>query len=159
MQIAGYKSIDNTNIVELGQINVLVGPNDSGKTAFLEGIYAIQEGGDFIPRTIRAERPRASVRVRLTDAALSSEKFAIDGDGTVVYVLDYAPGKAEYNLGVPQTTDPMEKVPINPGRTIPSREPLAFIYPLLSKRMNGAMELQPNGDSPERVFSSLQNLI
>jgi len=158
-QVAGYKSIDNSGVIQLGQINVLIGENDSGKSAFLEGIYAIQEGGDLITRKIRVGRPKAEVRLRLVDAVLDSEGIPVDGDGVVTVSVDYSPGSTEIQFHVTQDRDPNAPVAPSPGKAIPSKEPSAFIYPLLSKRMIGAMELQPNNDSPERVFATLQNLI
>jgi predicted ATP-dependent endonuclease of OLD family len=37
-QIKGYRGIENMELTELGQVNIFVGNNNSGKTSILEAI-------------------------------------------------------------------------------------------------------------------------
>jgi len=46
VQIAGYRGFSNFEMTELGQVNLLVGTNNSGKTSILEALYLLATGGD-----------------------------------------------------------------------------------------------------------------
>ena len=48
LQLTDFRSIDAMEPIELGPVNVLVGPNNAGKSSLLRGLYAIQGGlGDY----------------------------------------------------------------------------------------------------------------
>jgi len=46
VQIHGYRGFDNFELNGLGRINLLVGPNNGGKTSVLEAIYILMAEGD-----------------------------------------------------------------------------------------------------------------
>lgn len=48
IRIEGYRGLDTFEMNNLGQINLLVGTNNSGKTSVLEAIYLLSSGGDPI---------------------------------------------------------------------------------------------------------------
>lgn len=66
-KINGYRSLENFELKELGDVNIIVGDNNSGKTSILEALNIISNAGDFssIVRTAR-ERERAVRYLRLS---------------------------------------------------------------------------------------------
>lgn len=72
-KINGYRSLDNFELKELGDVNIIVGDNNSGKTSILEALNIVSNTGDFysIVRTAR-ERERAVQFSRLESTVWES---------------------------------------------------------------------------------------
>src|SRR5438093_4985692 len=50
LELADFRSIVSMKPIELGAVNVLIGPNNAGKSSLLRGLYTIQQGvGDLDP--------------------------------------------------------------------------------------------------------------
>lgn len=49
LRIEGFRSFENLELPDLGTINLLFGPNNSGKTSILEAVFAHAAGRNFAP--------------------------------------------------------------------------------------------------------------
>lgn len=65
-KINGYRALDNFELKDLGDVNIIVGDNNSGKTSVLEALNIVSNAGDFnsIVRTAR-ERERVVTNASL----------------------------------------------------------------------------------------------
>lgn len=87
VQCYEYKSIRNSNLVEIGDVTCLVGRNESGKTALLEALYRlnpiIAEDGCFdvtddYPRSDVADYEQAINRGKRKHATVLRAAFSLD---------------------------------------------------------------------------------
>src|SRR5207247_441730 len=65
--LANFRSFVSMDPLELGAMNVLIGPNNAGKSSVLRGLYAIQEGSGPFEPDIRLGARSASVEIQLAD--------------------------------------------------------------------------------------------
>lgn len=64
IEIKGFKSLKSVQI-NLNKINVLIGQNNSGKSAFLEAVSSMQEGGDIKLSSIRMGHRSFSMKINV----------------------------------------------------------------------------------------------
>src|SRR4051794_39300563 len=64
VQVTAYRSIANSSALRLGPITVLIGRNNSGKSALLRALYLLQQGEPF--------DPSADVRLRADSMAVEA---------------------------------------------------------------------------------------
>jgi ABC-type branched-subunit amino acid transport system ATPase component len=79
IEISNFRGIDHLRLHDLGRVNVLVGPNGSGKTAFLEAIYLA--GGNSPENLIKTKQWRGreltelSGELKMVQDALWADTF------------------------------------------------------------------------------------
>ncbi|GAA2215243.1 hypothetical protein GCM10009850_107100 [Nonomuraea monospora] len=132
-RIANFKCFPDTGYVNLDQINVITGRNNSGKSAFIKALHLMQAGADITHRDVRLGATRSELEVRLD--SIDSRHFdniRSEGAAGTLHV--------EYSL-----RDRDQLVSTKPGLSvggqdargvdhIPQAEPYNFIYTYLSKR-------------------------
>ncbi|WP_432021111.1 ATP-dependent nuclease [Streptomyces sp. 1222.5] len=134
VQIQNWKSFEDTGSLQLGRINVLLGRNNSGKSAILHAVHLLQSGANLSMESIRIGTPEAAVTCELVgDVSLQSElRRHLDRDVTnapesltVITTLNRYHSAYTCNFG-----------PISnfPGPPIPAEEPRNLIYTYFSKR-------------------------
>ncbi|GAA4590148.1 hypothetical protein GCM10023194_46290 [Planotetraspora phitsanulokensis] len=131
--IQNYKSFEKSGWIPLRQINVLVGKNNAGKSAFIRAINLMQTNAEMTVSDIRLGNTECVVTLQLTD--VDSRHFQFDtpnllekGTLTIRY--------GNVQNGSLSTTSPSLSFgggEINAG-FIPAQEPDNFIYTYLSKR-------------------------
>ncbi|HEX6341382.1 ATP-dependent nuclease [Umezawaea sp.] len=158
VRIQNWKSFEDTGDIELGSINVLLGRNNSGKSAVLRAIHLMQYGEDALDSDIRIGHESGSVRLSLADVTqpLSDRRFGHSFENEeFTMVIEFSHGtspRLEMNsyadLGESRRTS---AEPISPV------EPVNFIYPYYSKRK---VIIDPSVDSErtKSVASDLRNL-
>lgn len=170
IRVASWKSYEEANI-ELAQLNVLVGRNNSGKSALIKAAHCLQPGNSIHRDEIRLGSEIASFQYLLGE--FNAKKYAADAvaggnvpgleeDGTIAEVL------AELHLKRPDKDDQAyvnseyvlhTKDQVYGGSPrIPSMEPDNFIYPYLSKRKVPSYEKSVNKQLALQVPGTLQQL-
>ena len=108
LEISGFRGIKHAKFDDLGQINVLVGRNNSGKTAFLEAAYLLSAGrtgfvdalGDNAMRKVAAEtRPDAGW------------DYLIKQKSTAAVVTGSLAGSRQERLSIAKTADELRPRP------------------------------------------------
>lgn len=153
VRITNFKSFADTGEISLGQINVLVGRNNHGKSAFIRAIHLLQQGAELNTGYVR----------------LGAES------GTIVYELDDVSGPLLNWLGAAQVGTPSKATLTlnrhnNPlsfstgshssnGSPIPAQEPNNFIYTYLSKRKVMAFDRVVDLDKAQSVQPDMRYLV
>src|SRR5579862_2312760 len=63
VHVTNFKSLADTGDLALGQVNVLVGRNNHGKSAFIKALQYLQQGTGYYPADVRIGEERATVHV------------------------------------------------------------------------------------------------
>jgi AAA15 family ATPase/GTPase len=63
LRIEGYRSIEDSGSLELGPITLLVGRNNTGKSAVLRSAFLMQEGSGFREEDIRIGASQVSIHI------------------------------------------------------------------------------------------------
>lgn len=69
LQVTNFRSIVEMPRIELGQITVLVGPNNAGKSSLVRALYSMQDGAGPLLRDLRIGTMQARIEVGLEDVA------------------------------------------------------------------------------------------
>lgn len=159
LQILGLKGFFDSGEIELSAgINLLVGPNNSGKSTIIQALHKMQNPLAFTyGHTHRASH---EITIKITIAELNEH-----------YCLPVAP-RREYRAGESETIDVVIHVNagsegyryafqegnIVGGKPISNREPHNFIYPYLSKRKVGEYSELINSSMAESVTDDLRSI-
>ena len=141
--VKSFKKLEETILSK--RINILVGPNNSGKSVIINSIFKLQNPNALNPQQILlgAKEGTISLNVEgLEGYSDSGERsFQINLTNGIISLVN--PGG--FRAG---------SVP-----TFPRQEPKNPIYPYLSKRKVVSFNNQVNGENAESVTGNFQNLI
>jgi hypothetical protein len=79
LELDSFRSFIRLDRMELGDITVLIGPNNAGKSSILRALYTMQLGAPEIFADVRAGSTRAVVKIELSD--ISSGLLVSNGIG------------------------------------------------------------------------------
>lgn len=113
IRIKGYRGIKSLDLQDLGRVNILIGPNGSGKTTVLEAISLIANPSPY--QHIKLAKWRSLHEPKLgDDHPLSSLFFAGDSQRSV-----YLRGEFSTSLPAPEAEIELEINPILPNEQVP----------------------------------------
>jgi hypothetical protein len=150
-----YKSFADSNEIELGGINILIGRNNSGKSALIRAAHLIQKGASYSLRDIRLGKEFAEVQYDLEDLSpgLLHVVGAVEVGALVRASVQIAP-----NSQPTQLVTVMGRSQTN-LQYISDHEPNNFIYTYLSKRKVTVFDEVVNRDRTNTVSNTLQYLV
>lgn len=154
VQVYGYRSIDDSGVLPLGPITVLIGPNNTGKSALLRAINILQYR-QFAAEDVRIGRPDTTVELSFNEAPeklaanLPANPNAFTGPGTLRW-------NSRSGGGGSLTADFQGKG-INLEFT--AKEPDNLILPVLSGRRVNYYREQTGRDSSVTVMPQDSNLV
>lgn len=131
LQLSNFRSFEAMGPIDLGQMNILVGPNNSGKTSILRALHLLQQGCMSAFPEVRVNSTKADVIIGFVENDVS--KFLWTG-------MDSGFFRIEVSSGDRNTGNTLLWVMAGTGNTtainqqIPNLEPNHFIVPYLSKR-------------------------
>jgi predicted ATPase len=67
LSVTNFRSFVSSGRVELGRVNVFVGPNNAGKSSLLKAIYLLQAGSATTPADIRLDATSSAIEMDLVD--------------------------------------------------------------------------------------------
>jgi hypothetical protein len=79
VRVLGFRSISDSETLNLGPITLLVGRNNSGKSALLRAMYLVQTGSIFSPQDFRIGQSVAAVELGVEQW----QKIRLGGGGPV----------------------------------------------------------------------------
>ena len=153
VRIVNFKSFADTGKIALGQVNVLVGRNNHGKSAFIQAVHFLQRGAMYNPAYVRLGADSGEIAYALDDAGgtiLTQNQVVEVGAQTKVTVelrkqhqpITFAIGRTRSN-----------------GSLIPATEPYNFIYTYLSKRKVTDFDRVVDLDKTQSVQPDLRYLV
>ncbi|MEV7322846.1 ATP-binding protein [Streptomyces sp. NPDC093970] len=163
IRLMNWKSFTDTGEVNFGQINVIVGRNNSGKSAILRALMLMQTER-ALTSNVRIGEPSASIIVKLKGDSLSSDLFkyfrssGIRQDEAVLEMTLRATtggsvASTQAGREIQVSADKYPATPIDP------HEPDNFIYPYFSKRKVASFNQQVDRSSTNSVTETLTNLV
>lgn len=150
LQLKNFRSFESMERIELDQINVLVGPNNAGKSSILKALHLIQEGsGNFYP-DVRVNANQATINIGLKNM---QGQFQFTGLG----LLEINVNSTNRNTG------DINLLMFNSGgqtqvSQMPSIEPRHFVVPYLSKRKTNYYQEDVKSENVLRVSTDMSNL-
>jgi predicted ATPase len=162
LRVQNFQSISDSGDLDLGPITLLVGRNNTGKSALLRAVYMLQEGAPYRSEDIRLGADETKMK-------LSFDRFppnALPGFGeTVPATADYYPRGGLLELTANRrnelsisliSTDSSETKKIHRWS---SKEPFNLIYPSLARRHQQYYQEQPTLESASTVHAQDSNLV
>jgi predicted ATP-dependent endonuclease of OLD family len=93
VRIVNFKSFSDTSQMKLGQVNVLVGRNNHGKSALIRAVHLLQQGAEYDPRNIRLGAESSEIIFELTNTegtALTSNQAVREGAAMEVIISKHS---------------------------------------------------------------------
>jgi predicted ATPase len=163
MRLVNWKSFADTGDVELDKINVIVGRNNSGKSAVLRALMVMQ-ATHFEMNNIRLGAPSTTMAVTFTSESLSEDltryyrMAAGEADQfTLSMTLSRQPPGVQAVQQVQRHIDLFGNRYSPPA--IEAVEPNNFIYPYFSKRKVAGFSRQVDRNATNSVGETLGNLV
>jgi len=163
IRVTNFQSIPDSGILELGPISLLVGRNNSGKSALLRAVYLAQEG---IPRNkdnIRIGEQNGIAHVTLGFDRLPPNTHGGRGEGFING--EYYPDGGSLEIIHSSNNDFFMTLTQrgNEGQQQidqwPSKEPYNIIYPSLARRQVQYYNQQPTIEHATTVYPQDSNLV
>jgi len=163
IKVINWKSFADSGDIELGRINVLVGRNNSGKSALLRAINLIQ-GGEFAGSDVRLGSEASEIRLELGEIDAQchfrgkeiSQVMAQPGNQDswgVFRAVVYSDGRRVMDFTVHG-----EGHTVNDSNPIQAR-PENFIYTYLSKRKVTTFDRVVELAKAQAIAPDLRNLV
>lgn len=154
LHIVNYKSIADSGTIQLGQVNVLIGRNNAGKSSFIHAAHLIQRGALIDSGDVRIGSNRCDISYHLTDTSsyikLAFPQRPNDVDGKIQLQRH----NSNWELKIPSGQMRASNAP-----HIPEVEPDNFIYTYLSKRKVTSFDQVVNRQKARAVSINLQNIV
>lgn len=148
IRLQNVRSFEDETIEFSKGINVLVGPNNSGKSTIAYAALLVQTGFSFSSNYLRSGKDKGNVQIYLR--------------GALEYFKDITKsGKLTINLDITESSTTMKAIHNGNERginLIESREPMNFIYPYLSKRKVVGFDEGVNEGRTSAITGNLQYL-
>ncbi len=154
IQIQNVRSLVSSPTIALGNITVLVGPNNAGKSSIIRSLHTIQQSSEFGLADIRDGAAESVISMELTDIynfeTMGQANNTGQGRYTVTFsraagspVRHFVPthGQGAFSIG-----------------ELPAREPHHFVVPYLSKRKTAGFAEDVRAENSLAVNSTLHYL-
>jgi predicted ATPase len=163
LSVVNFQSISDSGSIGLGPITVVVGRNNTGKSALLRAVYMIQDGSPHRLTDIRLGESAANVTLGFTE--LPPNVITREDDGEIYPVeAKYYDKGGQLNLAYNRNNElSLWITSDNKGSTDilrwPSREPRNLIFPSLARRHQQYYQQQPTVESASTVYPQDSNLV
>jgi hypothetical protein len=152
IRMVNFKCFVDTDEIQLGQVNVLVGRNNHGKSALIRATHLLQQGAQQGGDYVRLGSRNSEVTFKLVDVTgplLDRIGASEVGARTTVIVRLDTSGSA--NFAIPKSSSNTS--------FIPAVEPNNFIYTYLSKRKVLHFDRVVDLDKSQSIRSDLHYLV
>jgi len=159
VRVTNLKSLADTGDVALGQVNILVGRNNHGKSAFIRAIHLMQVGAGVDVNDIRLGQDQIVVKATLSGENMLSElkryyRQEVNKDSVVLTITLTRASDGYSRTNQLEIDNGIVGVP-----EISAREPDNFIYTYLSKRKVFGFDRTVNLGNTRAVQSDLRFLV
>lgn len=130
IRVQNFRSFADSGQVDFGQINVLVGANNSGKSTILKAVYLLQGDGQQPFADVRVGTTQAAVTIEVTGSHTAAEWGGAQGPGRFEISVNSA-NRREGSLSIELAPNEGARRGLSP---LPAQEPGHLIVPFLTKR-------------------------
>lgn len=132
IRLKNFRSFVDSGSIPLTQINVLVGPNNAGKSTILRGLHQLQIGLADLCADVRVGTPESRIEVDLVEGLSTKSWSVLESDAPFQFVAQIqSPDRRGGTLSFVVTQNGRNQA----GEVrLPPTEPNHFIVPFLSKR-------------------------
>lgn len=156
IRLQNFRSFVDSGIIELGQVNVIIGKNNSGKSTILRGIQNIQQGMSDIYADVRNGTPSCTIELALADdngfptwGCPNNYNISLQ---ITHFTTDHRSGSTIISIQAPD-------FPRRDGDfRFPAVEPSNFIVPYLSKRKAAHYDENTRLQEANAVSTNVGNL-
>lgn len=153
IEISNVKCFERAYLSVSGSINLLVGPNNSGKSTVINTLLSLQDGS-----SLNGLNPRFA-----SDHSKSYINFTVKTDDTDYFGINSNYRASFSRISISLYPNRQRKVALSDGRdvqvnAISSIEPNNLIYPFLSKRKVASFQETVNLSASNSVSNNLANL-
>jgi hypothetical protein len=167
VRITNFKSFADTGDVHLGQMNILVGPNNHGKSVFIQAVHTMQQSAVFNVGDIRLGEQEARVHFALTGESVADiQRYYPEVDTpslkmTFNFSRQLANNSRQLGNNRPtySRSSQVDSRPQLSPQPLPQQEPDNFIYTYLSKRKVLGFERTVNLANTRAVQTNLMHLV
>jgi predicted ATPase len=158
IRVQNYRSIADTGPIQLGQVTLVTGQNNSGKSSLLRALYLLQEGAPFQQEDIRIGQSQVIVELafdRFSEAPFPGIKGLPERLGT-------QPGIIKLTRTIPDRSLTLKINGIDDaigGSIYSGQEPGNLIFPVLSARRVPFYRQQASSKDAINVSSTDNNLV
>jgi len=147
VRVRNFRAFEDSGALDLGAINVIVGPNNAGKSSLIRALALLQEGLPLGGGDVRLGTDASTISMEVEEIA---SPWPERPDGTVDINLS-SQGGFSIELGGPSVA----LVGVN---RFPNSEPTNFIYPFFSGRKVAAYEPSVTQNTTLAVGPDLRHL-
>ena len=152
IRLHNFRSFVDSGTIGLGQVNVFIGANNSGKSSILKALYLMQVGCDSGFPDVRIGTTNTFVEIGI-DNVSSNDYWGHIGSGQLTIRLDSG-DRLQGNMG-------LEFVNADGNRSLaqfPTLEPKHFVVPFLSRRKPTHFQEDIKAANAMLVSSNMQYL-
>jgi AAA domain, putative AbiEii toxin, Type IV TA system len=158
VRIKNFKSLADTGDVHLSNINVLVGRNNHGKSAFIQAVHLLQREAPVSVRDIRIGNTTSEVTYYLhnVEPAVIGNHAAPEPGEPLLVTVTLSGNRSQSSVGLSWTVRGASNRADSP---IGPNEPNNFIYTYLSKRKVTSFDQLVNIQKTRLVSTNLVNIV
>jgi predicted ATPase len=154
VRLRNFRSFVDSDVIQLTDMNVLVGANNAGKSSVLRGLYLMQEGAGPAFADVRVGSGAASIEIFLAESQESNPFGSFPkGEGSVLISINSADRRTG-NISLQFTTDNRS----TNRSLLPNLDPAHFVVPYLSKRKTAGYNEDVRYQYAMQVAPSMANL-
>jgi len=168
VQFTNWKVFEDTGRLALGPVNVIVGKNNSGKSALIQALHAIQQNALVRATDVRLGARACELKYDFAEMGNPRRRYFTQVVANTTGDLTVRFGNNDGGLNIQQTilqyTPEREGRP-DPGQVgqanvdrVPGQEPGNFVYTYLSKRKVGRYDRQVNQTVQNALTGTLEHL-
>ena len=162
ISLSNFRSFENSGDINLSEINVFIGENNSGKSSILRALHHIQHGLRNLYEDVRVNSSTSEIVIDLGEAENTSpwHKFNLGPNPKLKFQLnstDRREGTCTYIISADNNTNTRSiKDPNN--FLFPNIEPNHFIVPFFSRRNTGYYQEEVKEVHVTQITSDVSNL-
>lgn len=149
LELKDFRSFARMERILLDQINVLIGPNNAGKSSILRALHLMQEGGGSAYPDVRVGAINARIDIGLTDVDIGYNSGATLS--IAVNSKDRTSGSIDLNLSAPDAE-------FDKFELLKNIEPHHFIVPYLSRRKTSYYQEDVRNENALRINTDMSYL-
>lgn len=140
IRLQRFRSFVDSGVIELAQINVIIGRNNSGKSSILRGLHNLQNGLQDPFADVRVGGGQATIDITLSDAKGPSRSWGNLGKGFNASFKMTLESRDRRGGGFQSSLEPQGRPALNGDLRFEAVEPENFIVPFLSKRKSATYD-------------------